>query len=89
MCVCICACVLCMTLFHILMLTVGRDNTPKRMCMLCMTLFCVLILTVGHDSLMCVCVCSLIPSLPDLFQHTRVTLKTWEWPGDEVVCVCV
>ena len=29
--------VLCMTLFHVLMLTVGHDNTPKCMSMLCMT----------------------------------------------------
>ena len=46
-----------MTLFRVLMLTVGHDSTPKCICMLCMTLFRVLILTVGHDSLMCVCVC--------------------------------
>jgi hypothetical protein len=53
-----CACVLCMTLFSVLILTVGHDNTGKCMCMLCMTLFRVLVLTVGHDSLMCiVCVC--------------------------------
>ena len=54
MCVCVCvrarACVLCITLFRVLMLTVGHDNTPKCMCMLRMTLFRVLILTVGHDS---------------------------------------
>ncbi len=57
MCVWMCACVLCMILFRVLILTVGHDNTPKCMCMLCMTLFRVLVLTVGHDSLLCVCVC--------------------------------
>ena len=48
-CACVCvysrvnACVLCMTLFHVLMLTVGHDNTPRYICMLRMTLFRVLI----------------------------------------------
>ena len=46
-----CACVLCMTVFHFLILAVGHDNTPRCMCMLFMTLFRVLILTVGNDSL--------------------------------------
>ena len=55
--VCLHVHVLCMTLFCILMLTVGHDNTPRCMCVLCLTLFRVLILTVGHDSLTCVCVC--------------------------------
>jgi hypothetical protein len=36
-CICACAFVWCMTLFQVLMLTVGHDNTRKCMCMLCMT----------------------------------------------------
>ena len=30
---------------------------------------------------------SLIPSLPNLFQCTHVTLKNWDGPGDEATCL--
>ena len=65
-----------MTLFRVLMLTVGHDNTPKCMCMLCMTLFRVLMLTVGHDSLMCVCVCVCVSIKRDA---TNVPIKGFFW----------
>ena len=51
------ACVLCMTLFRVQILTVGHENTPRCICVPCMTLFRVLIAYSGSWQPKCVCVC--------------------------------
>ena len=76
---CACACVLCITLFRILMLTVGHDSTPKCMGM---TLFRILMLTVGHNSTpkyMCMLCMTLF----------GVLILTATVGHDSLMCVCV
>ena len=68
-----CACVLCMTLFRIL---VGHDNTPKCMCMLCMTSFCILMLTVGHGKSTCMLCMTLFRVLMFRQQHGYAVYDT-------------
>ena len=91
MCVLVCAraCVLCMTLFRVLMLTVGHDNTTKCMCMLCMTLFRILILTVGHDSLVCVCVRVRVRVRVRVCVRVCVRVRARACACCVCVCVCV
>ena len=67
-----------MTLFHVQMLTVGHDSTPRCICMLCMTLLRVLIASVGHDSQsVCLCACVCLCVCVCVCVRARVRVRVW------------
>ena len=84
----------CMTPFHILMLTVGHDNTPRCMCICCVwDCFAFWLLTVDYDSQsVCVCVCVCVCVWPAMKETIKLLSKKLSLivnycHGNHIVCL--